>query len=30
MLGLFFIGVPVSIIVLYFLLTNIDKGGENK
>jgi len=30
MLGLFFIGVSVSIIVLYFLLTNIDKGGENK
>jgi len=30
MLGLFFIGVPVSIIVLYFLLTNIDKGGEIK
>jgi len=30
MLGLFFIGVPVSIIVLYFLLKFIDMGGENE
>ena len=30
MLGLFFIGIPVTITLLYFLLNNIDKGGENK
>jgi len=30
MLGLFFIGVPFSIIVLYFILNNIDKGGEKQ
>jgi len=30
MIGLFFIGIPVSIIVLYFVLHNLDKGGENK
>jgi len=30
MLGLFFIGIPITIALLYFLLNNIDKGGENK
>jgi len=26
MIGLFFLGVPVSILVLYFLLSHIDDG----
>ena len=30
MTGLFFIGVPVSIIVLWFLLTNLDSNYKDK
>ena len=30
LLGLFFIGVPVSIIALYILFTNLDNTNANK
>ena len=30
MLGLFFIGVPVSILVLWFILKNLDSNYKDK